>query len=573
MSFALFSTVPLSAADVTNTVVVAVSGDASPQGVGELADHEPPVLGNGGMAAFAANIRQGTTKTGSGIFLGDGTNLLGAALEGDSAPNQDGVLGAFTTLVSTPRINAANQVAFRNSLGSTAIQGGGHGLFVADPSTSQIRELARSNTDTPFGSGTYENATFNAFYTFNDAGQSALSHRALFQGYLSFLGGIFRLDGTVGGNAEIAIPGQPAPVDGDTFTIAGSGAVNAFGQVLFWAGTASGNVGLFELDGGDIRQRMRVGDPTPGGDGDFGFFNPTINASTIAFNDQGQVGIIMRLSNTSGGLANDDALYRLDPSSAVELIREGDPAPDGNGEILAITSMRIALNNAGQILFPATFAGATNGASWGLFIADDTGITQIVRGNDPAPGGGTFSSLPSGAAELALNDAGQVVFQASVRGNDGFVRTGLFFYDPDEGLLSVIRHGDTFPGLGTMSGLNFYGGTGIVGSEGSGLNDLGQVAYRAFVGAYRVVAIWSGPRRSAPSQPILRTEWTEGGLLRISWDELDETWKLTAADQPASTNWNEVDIEPVGQDGVRSVELPLSQPAQFFRLSKEAGTQ
>ena len=103
-----------------------------------------------------------------------------------------------------------------------------------------------------------------------------------------------------------------------------------------------------------------------------------------------------------------------------------------------------------------------------------------------------------------------------MRGNDGFVRTGLFFYDPDEGLLSVIRHGDTFPGLGTMSGLNFYGGTGIVGSAGSGLNDLGQVAYRAFVGAYRVVAIWSGPRRSASSQPILITEWTEGGLLRIS---------------------------------------------------------
>lgn len=164
VGFAVISIVPLSAADVTNTVVVATSNDAPPQGAGELADLEPPVLGNGGMAAFAANIRQGITKTGSGIFLGDGTHLLSVALEGNSTPNQDGEFGAFTTLVSTPRINAANQVAFRNSLGSTAIQGGGHAIFVADPLASQIRELARSNSDTPVGSGTYENTTFTAFY-------------------------------------------------------------------------------------------------------------------------------------------------------------------------------------------------------------------------------------------------------------------------------------------------------------------------------------------------------------------------------------------------------------------------
>jgi hypothetical protein len=208
-----------------------------------------------------------------------------------------------------------------------------------------------------------------------------------------------------------------------------------------------------------------------------------------------------------------------------------------------------------------------------LFIAGDTGITQIVRGNDPAPGGGTFSYLPSGAAELALNDAGQATFQASVRGSDGFVRTGVFFYDPDQGLMSVIRYGDTFPGLGAMSGLNFYGGTGMVGSEGSGLNDLGQVAYRAFVGGYRVVAIWSGPRRSGLSQPALKMERTEAGLLRISWDQLDDAWTLTAINQLVSTNWSKVNVEPVVQDGVKSVELPLSSPVQFFRLSREAGTQ
>ncbi|HUF61360.1 MAG TPA: choice-of-anchor tandem repeat NxxGxxAF-containing protein [Verrucomicrobiales bacterium] len=257
--FAVISTVPLPAADVTNTVVVATSGDAPPEGAGELADLEPPVLGNGGMAAFAANIRQGATKTGSGIFLGDSTHLVGVVLEGDSTPNQDGEFGAFTTLVSTPRINAANQVAFRNSLD----------------------------------------------------------------------------------------------------------------------------------------------------------------------------------------------------------------------------------------------------------------------------------------------------------------------YDPDEGLLSVIRHGETFPGMSAMSGLNFYGGTGIVGSEGSGLNDLGQVAYRAFVGAHHVVAIWSGPRSAAPEQPIVHIGLTQDGLLRISWNLVDDTWKLTAADQLMSINWNEVNVEPVVQDGVKSVELPLSDLVQFFRLSKE----
>jgi hypothetical protein len=136
------------------------------------------------------------------------------------------------------------------------------------------------------------------------------------------------------------------------------------------------------------------------------------------------------LSNTSAGTANDDALYRLDVSSAIELIREGDPAPDGNGTLLAFTSARMALNNARQSLFPATIAGATNGASWGVFLADETGITQVVRNGDPAPGGGTFVNLPSGAAELALNDAGQAAFQASVRGTDGFTRTGLFLYEP-----------------------------------------------------------------------------------------------------------------------------------------------
>jgi hypothetical protein len=130
--------------------------------------------------------------------------------------------------------------------------------------------------------------------------------------------------------------------------------------------------------------------------------------NNLALNDSGQVVFEATLYNTSGGSANDKGIFRGDGVTLDTIVREGDDAPGGNDSFSDFLP-DLALNNAGQVAFGASVTAAFPN-SMGIFRGDgSTVLTQIIRGGQAAPdGNGTFSFM--GAP--AINVAGQVALSA-----------------------------------------------------------------------------------------------------------------------------------------------------------------
>lgn len=440
-------------------------------------------------------------------------------LTGDASPDGN---GAFSTFQS-PALNDQGQVAFNAGLSGTL--GGAAdnvGIFLGDASTLTV--IAREGQAEPGGNGFV--SSFLSRPVVNDAGQVALAIALVgTTGGLSDDRGLFRGDGTT--LVTIAREGQPAPGGNGSFTTLTGHALNDTGQVAFrasLAGTSGGfadDEGVYRGDGTTLIEVVRQGQSAPE-EGVFEDFNAeaTLNdAGEVAFhgivdvngfdewnlyvgsgagfttialedapapggtfliidtnpalNTSGQVAFEATLDGTSGGSSNDVGIFRGAGGSIDTIVREGDGVVGGGS--FASFQPDIALNDAGEVGFRATLAGSVAPANQGLYRGDDSAPPlKVARGGDAAPDGdGVFLSFGA----HALNGAGQVAFAATV-GEDirgGVVDAAVYLYDDTLGLLTVARAGDAFLGS-TISAVSFHGGD-PPSEEGSGLNDQGQVAY------------------------------------------------------------------------------------------------
>ena len=141
----------------------------------------------------------------------------------------------------------------------------------------------------------------------------------------------------------------------------------------------------------DLTQIAREGDPVPSGSGDF-----AINSATdFAMNDL----VVMVFSPALTGsvtTADNSGVYMSDGSTfMIELAREGEPAPDGNGFFSSVASDITTSNDAGQVVFFHALSGTSGGSSdnSGVFLSSGGTIQQMFRENQPVPGGGTISSF------------------------------------------------------------------------------------------------------------------------------------------------------------------------------------
>jgi hypothetical protein len=300
--------------------------------------------------------------------------------------------------------------------------------------------------------------------------------------------GIFLGDGT----AEpvlIARRGNLAPGGSSAFDAFGDAVLNDRGTVAFRGSLTDGtSSGIFRGGGSaGVLQVTRSGEAAPGGGTFSGFNDP-------ALNDVGQIAFRAGLSGAGGSLG----LFRADRTGVVEIVRQNDPAPDGNGVFLNFSAFSPSLNEAGQIAFQADITGTTGPFDrpddrQGIFRGDGglAGPGQIARAGGAVPdGNGVFRSF----LNPALNDVGQLAFIAELDdtvGGSGDDR-GLFFHDDLLGLLTVAREGESFLGS-TIADLTFaFGGTR--GDEYTGLNNLGQVAYQfRLVDGRSGVAVFSIP--------------------------------------------------------------------------------
>lgn len=472
------------------TEVLVVTGDGAPDGNGVFDELETPVVNEIGQLAFVATFSgtAGGTDDDRGIVLGSGAPWTQIVREGDAAPDGNGTVAFFRA----PAVNDDGQVAFGADYADTS----GYPTVddregLARGAGGPLTRIARLGENAPDGNGVF--SWLPGATPMNDLGQC---------------GFVATFDDTTGGSADdsallrsdggavvtIAREGDGAPDGNGTFsqfTLSEGAALNDAGQVTFrvtFAGTAGGSSddkGVIRGDDSPPVQIAREGGLPPDGNGTYRSLDPPV------INSSGQVAFRATFNGTAGGAGDDTAIVRTDGAAGTVLLREGTPAPDGDGTFSLVGS-GVALNDAGQAAFTGRIDDTSDGTDDYILVrADGTSVTRIVRQGQEAPDDdGIFDFL--GAP--ALNGPGQCAFLGYLDDTDGGSSDdeGLYFWDETLGLLQVARTGDAFGGS-TITDLNFASNAGG-GDDNSGLTDAGQVAY-----AYRLanktegIALWTVP--------------------------------------------------------------------------------
>ena len=260
----------------------------------------------------------------------------------------------------------------------------------------------------------------------------------------------------------VVVSDQLVPNGDGRFRSFDAPAINDAGQVAFigrLTGTDLGtdsDVAVFRGDrNGNILQLAREAQIAPPGDERFrGLGDPYLN-------NAGQVAFYSRLNVFDGLFLTGDNDFQT------QIARPGFESPNGLGEFTLLSD--IALNDAGRVAFHYGFSTNQNPFGRGVIVVDGAGGFESIAFNDDlAPSGnGTLGNF----RDLQLNNAGQVVFSASLGGTVGGVtdNIGLYRGGGTARLTEIARRGETVPvGIGEFS--NF---------SPADVNESGQVAFVA----------------------------------------------------------------------------------------------
>jgi len=271
------------------------------------------------------------------------------------------------------------------------------------------------------------------------------------------------------GNGEFSSFQTPAINDDGTIVfradLVNTTAVNGFGS----------DSGVFVADKNGLAVIVREAQQSPG----IGL----VKDITVAGNGQPAIagngfvtvtGRTPQVAPTTGSL---DTIFRGTsvPGFLVEIVREGQFEPGGDGQLFTNPGTLAAVNDSGQVAFTAGLFNNNSGTfadDRGHYVSDAAGttLTQVMRELQPAPDGdGTFG--PVGGSSLfappTLNDNGQVAFVAPIQDstNRG---SGVFRWNPGGSITTIARQGDLLP-----NGEEYRVGVTI----GAPLNDSGLVAF------------------------------------------------------------------------------------------------
>ncbi len=461
LAFAVAGFFPLMAWGQT-LEVIAITGDAVPEGNGVFSGFSQPVLNDAGQTAFRANLTDtsGGMLDDQGIYRGEasaGTVTL-IVREKGPGPNGSGI-----TDFEVPAINASGQLAFRATFLASHNDGGAAVQHVyRGVGGSPLTSIAAQGDAAPDGNGTYLNFGPPML---NDFGQVAFwADLARTTGGPGNAQGIFRGEG--GAITQIARE-KPAELTESGLADVDSPALNNSGEVAFRAtflppliSTGTPLFGLYRGSGGPLTNVA-----IQGGSMDQGTFT---GFGYPAFNDAGQAAFRAVLDDA----AHDGGIFLASGGgSIVPIAFNGDVAPNGDG--VFATFLTTQLNAAGQVAFLADLANT--GFVSGIFRGDGTGVTQIARLGEVAPdGNGTYSHFRT----PLMNDAGQVAFYASLSDvGGGYAGEGIYLANGMD-TIPVVQEGDLFADS-VITALYFFGNGTYVNEEESRLNDSGQVAFLA----------------------------------------------------------------------------------------------
>lgn len=165
--------------------------------------------------------------------------------------------------------------------------------------------------------------------------------------------------------------------------------VNNGGNVAFMAriGHAVGTstpLSIWSEGSGDLELVAMVGGAAPGYTNDVNFadfVDPWGSTYPLALNNRGQIAFRGRVAGTGISSANDEGIWAQDRSGELRLIiKEGDAVETNPGEFRTIQALRFVgnfgthsgFNDAGELVFHATFVGGGNG----IFVSDAVAVPE-----------------------------------------------------------------------------------------------------------------------------------------------------------------------------------------------------
>jgi hypothetical protein len=312
---------------------------------------------------------------------------------------------------SSPVINNAGQIQFNATVMGTGVTSGNYDLLWAGV-PSELKALARYDSAPP---GTNSAQHFNgfSFRGLNAQGQSA------FLGDFYGTGTDFNNDrglftGVPGNVAQVARTGSPAPGApvGQVFSSLGDAPLfNASGLVGFadgyktpGAGSPTGS-GVWTGTAGNVQLVTRSTLAAPGTPYAFD------GAMLSALNDSGSVGMSATLGALSGGSAPPRPMSGVWTGSSGSNLQAlavtgGAAPPTGTAQLYYSTFSPPKLNNAGQVLFAASLQDGSNKSAGEALFSGEPGALQLVAMHGQqapgAPAGQTFGSFIAGGGRAPI---------------------------------------------------------------------------------------------------------------------------------------------------------------------------
>ncbi len=421
------------------------------------------VLGLAGLLSLAA-------APGGSLAAGPAYTFNVVTTIGSAAPGG----GAFVSDFEPTALNNRGQIAFA----AEPDVPGEEAVFLARGGT--IQQFMRFGQSTP-GGGTasiYELGNIGL----NDSGDAAFAFTLEPLDFGPPLnGGLFRWSHSSGTLSAAVVPNvTPAPNGGVFVGINFSVSLNNTGDVAFTGYVTNTPVGLGEgffvqSAFGSISSIARTGDSSP--DGGTFVLSDAAAALGIVINDAGDV---VFEGNTTLDTANHTKLYsRRAGTGNIQLI----PPPAG-----VVRYGSFAVNNRDDVVFGGHYIPYGQGAVY-VRRAGETSI--IAKVGEAAPDGGTFSFITGAGygGHIALNNAGDIAFEAATTLPDSSVDEAVYYYSGGtKKLRRLAGIGTIIPGYGVVVSLEQVGALVFPGVPVTGvpfsymaLNDRGQVAFAATV--------------------------------------------------------------------------------------------
>lgn len=436
-------------------------------------------MAGGGAFNFFETTLTRTFADGSVFFWVD--ILGGAADYGEFLATPAGVQTFMTTADALPAGAYTSFRTFRVGAAGPYVgfvagrAGGTHTIFVVDERTGAVARVAGYGDIAP-GTGGGRLRSWPSTVFLNASGKAVFA-AAVIGGAATGLGtaGIFQWD-PMAGLAKVVAPGDIEPSTGLPFVgaaVAGQAPspLNDAGQVAFRAalkGPTTSVGGIFLGMAGATPQKIALQGELAPGSGTF-----QLSSGYPAINRFGQVAFSDAVNIAPNVTAG--AIFIGTPGGGVaQVVRVGDAAP--GGDTFTVLPTAFSLNDNGEVAFVAAV-----GSGGGVFVGSGAAPpAAIALSGQAAPSGGNFNFSTPFTPDAAISNQGDIIFRARLAG--GSADSGYFMRRGYLGALQTVAlQGDTAPGTAwtfrTMSAsLNNVAG------ENFALSSTGELAFGTMVG-------------------------------------------------------------------------------------------